>query len=177
LGRAFALAGRKRVLALFSPGDDVSVSVQLRLAGAAAGLNSVANAPELRKIIIEDGLKESGAKAFKQLISKDRWRPDAVYAAGDESASGVWEAALQAGISVPQELSVVGGSGVQANRPGELPLTAMIQPLEQMGEELIGVLERWLLRKQGSQPGIYLPMRFSCGTSTTEAENQFLRLP
>lgn len=176
LGRTLAQTGRKRVMAFLSPGDDTSISVQLRLAGFLAGLHSVDRPPEFRKLIIAEGQKLTAASAFKSFVSKKRWWPDAVYAAGDEMASAVWDVAEEAGVSVPDELSLIGGSGVLTGKPGERPLTSMLQPLERVGEDLIAVLEKMLLGGLTSVPGIYHPMRFACGTSTREIENSHLCL-
>ena len=62
-------------------------------------------------------------------------RPTAIFAANDESAIGVLEAAKARGIAVPDELSVVGFDDLPEARYTEPPLTTVDQSVEQMGYE------------------------------------------
>jgi LacI family transcriptional regulator len=60
-------------------------------------------------------------------------RPTAVFAASDEIALGVIEAARAQGRRVPEDLSVVGFDDTQIARLGSPPLTTIRQPLQDMG--------------------------------------------
>jgi LacI family transcriptional regulator len=68
--------------------------------------------------------------------------PTAVFAACDETAAGVVEAARIRGLRVPQDLSVVGFDDTQLARYFSPPLTTVRQPLREMG----GVALRTALR-------------------------------
>ncbi|QXG76039.1 LacI family DNA-binding transcriptional regulator [Modestobacter sp. L9-4] len=59
--------------------------------------------------------------------------PTAVFAGSDEQAFGVMEAARQAGLSVPDDLSVVGFDDLPMARWSSPPLTTVRQPLADMG--------------------------------------------
>jgi LacI family transcriptional regulator len=59
--------------------------------------------------------------------------PTAVFAGSDEQAFGVMEAARQAGLSVPTDLSVVGFDDLPMARWSSPPLTTVRQPLADMG--------------------------------------------
>ncbi|MCZ2812133.1 MULTISPECIES: LacI family DNA-binding transcriptional regulator [unclassified Modestobacter] len=59
--------------------------------------------------------------------------PTAVFAGSDEQAFGVMEAARQAGLSVPGDLSVVGFDDLPMARWSSPPLTTVCQPLADMG--------------------------------------------
>ncbi|MGY2003819.1 LacI family DNA-binding transcriptional regulator [Blastococcus sp. SYSU DS1024] len=59
--------------------------------------------------------------------------PTAVFAGSDEQAFGVLEAARQAGLSVPGDLSVVGFDDLPMARWSSPPLTTVRQPLADMG--------------------------------------------
>lgn len=59
--------------------------------------------------------------------------PTAVFAANDEMALGVLEAARTRGIRVPQELSVIGFDDTEVARVASPPLTTVAQPLRRMG--------------------------------------------
>ncbi|SOD97285.1 LacI family DNA-binding transcriptional regulator [Blastococcus haudaquaticus] len=59
--------------------------------------------------------------------------PTAIFAGSDEQAFGVMEAARQAGLSVPLDLSVVGFDDLPMARWSSPPLTTVRQPLADMG--------------------------------------------
>jgi LacI family transcriptional regulator len=59
--------------------------------------------------------------------------PTAVFAACDETAAGVVEAARIRGLRIPQDLSVVGFDDTQLARYFSPPLTTVRQPLREMG--------------------------------------------
>jgi LacI family transcriptional regulator len=59
--------------------------------------------------------------------------PTAVFAACDEVAAGVVEAARAHGLRVPEDLSVVGFDDTELARYGSPPLTTVRQPLREMG--------------------------------------------
>jgi LacI family transcriptional regulator len=69
-------------------------------------------------------------------------RPTAVFAASDETAAGVIEAARARGLRIPEDLSVVGFDDTQVARFASPPLTTVRQPLREMG----GVALRTALR-------------------------------
>jgi len=59
--------------------------------------------------------------------------PTAVFAANDEMALGVMEAARARGLRIPDDLSVVGFDDTQVARLSSPPLTSVAQPLRSMG--------------------------------------------
>ncbi len=68
--------------------------------------------------------------------------PTAIFAACDETAAGVVEAARLRGLRVPQDLSVIGFDDTELARYCSPPLTTVRQPLREMG----GVAVRTALR-------------------------------
>ena len=74
-------------------------------------------------------------------------RPTAVFAASDETAAGVLEAARARGLRIPADLSVVGFDDTQVARLASPPLTTVRQPLREMG----GVALRTALRLAGGE--------------------------
>jgi LacI family transcriptional regulator len=59
--------------------------------------------------------------------------PTAIFAGSDQQAFGVYEAARQRGLRVPQDLSVVGFDDLPVARWVSPPLTTVCQPLAEMG--------------------------------------------
>jgi LacI family transcriptional regulator len=68
--------------------------------------------------------------------------PTAIFAASDEIAVGLMEAARERGVRIPEDLSVVGFDDTQLARMSSPPLTTVRQPLAEMG----GVAVRTALR-------------------------------
>ena len=69
--------------------------------------------------------------------------PTAIFAGSDQQALGVYEAARQRGLRIPQDLSVVGFDDLPAARWVSPPLTTVRQPLSDMGRvaaEMLGDL-------------------------------------
>ena len=81
--------------------------------------------------------------------------PTAVFAACDEVAAGVVEAARARGLRVPEDLSVVGFDDTQLARYGSPPLTTVRQPLRDMG----AVALRTALRHGGGREARLAPRR------------------
>ena len=69
--------------------------------------------------------------------------PTAIFAGSDQQALGVYEAARQHGLRVPQDLSVVGFDDLPISQWSSPPLTTVRQPLAEMGRvaaEMLGTL-------------------------------------
>jgi LacI family transcriptional regulator len=60
-------------------------------------------------------------------------RPTAIFAGSDQQAFGLYEAARQRGLRIPQGLSVVGFDELPVARWASPPLTTVRQPLSEMG--------------------------------------------
>jgi LacI family transcriptional regulator len=59
--------------------------------------------------------------------------PTAIFAGSDQQAFGVYEAARQRGLRIPEDLSVVGFDELPVARWASPPLTTVRQPLAEMG--------------------------------------------
>ncbi|MEV7122360.1 LacI family DNA-binding transcriptional regulator [Kitasatospora griseola] len=76
---------------------------------------------------------EAGYAAARALLTRDD-RPTAIFAGNDLQALGVYEAARELGLRVPQDLSVVGFDDLPLARWVGPPLTTVRQPLVEMAE-------------------------------------------
>ncbi len=94
-------------------------------------------------------------------------RPTAVFAGSDQQALGVYEAARQRGLRIPQDLSVVGFDDLPVARWVSPPLTTVRQPLAEMGRvaaEMLGeIIEDRPLRSRRVELSTELIMRESTG--------------
>ena len=122
--------GHRRIGAITGPAD-VLCSLA-RLDGYRSGLEraGVATDPEL--IRYGNFEHEGGfARAIELLDLPER--PTAIFAGSDQQAFGVYEAARQRGLRIPDDLSVVGFDALPVSRWASPPLTTVRQPLAEMG--------------------------------------------
>jgi DNA-binding LacI/PurR family transcriptional regulator len=75
---------------------------------------------------------EGGLLAARDLLDRAD-PPTAVFTANDLQAFGVYEAARQAGVRIPEDLSVVGFDDLPFTRWAGPPMTTVRQPLTRMG--------------------------------------------
>ncbi|WP_058304420.1 LacI family DNA-binding transcriptional regulator [Gorillibacterium timonense] len=87
---------------------------------------------------------ESGSQAMERLL-EGGVSFTAVFAASDEMAIGAMGAAMKKGITIPEELSVIGFDDLELSRAVYPSLTTIHQPLAQMGrmacEKLIALID------------------------------------
>ena len=82
---------------------------------------------------------EGGFIRGRELLSLPE-RPTAIFAGNDQQALGVYEAARQLGLRVPQDLSIVGFDDLPVARWVSPPLTTVRQPLAEMGRTAAAML-------------------------------------
>jgi LacI family xylobiose transport system transcriptional regulator len=90
-------------------------------------------------IVAGDFERDSGLKLAKRLLEIPD-RPTAIFACNDLMALGVYEAARQAGLSIPDDLSVVGYDDLSVAEWAGPPLTTVRQPLLDMGRQATAML-------------------------------------
>lgn len=117
---------------------------QERVAGYKAALADAGLPVDPELIIQGDFFQPSGFAGADRLLSLPD-RPTAIFAANDDMAFGVLEAARLRGLSIPTDLSVIGFDDVPQASIIHPPLTTVRQPLEQMGrvatEHLLKLIE------------------------------------
>lgn len=81
----------------------------------------------------------SGHHAMQVLLASDP-RPTAIFSAGDQMAIGAYRALAEAGLRVPDDISVVGFDDIEAVSYTTPPMTTIRQPLEQIAESALNLL-------------------------------------
>ncbi|WP_052396938.1 LacI family DNA-binding transcriptional regulator [Streptomyces sp. NRRL F-5123] len=121
-----------------------------RLDGYRAALESAG--AEVDDALVREGdfSHESGFTLGAELLAAAR-PPTAVFASSDQMALGVYEAARQRGLRVPDDLSVVGFDDLPQARWSPPPLTTVRQPLAEMGAAAADML---LQLVQGRTPDV-----------------------
>lgn len=107
-----------------------SVSSIRRQSGYQDALQHVGVAVDEDLIARGDFTTPTGYKCAKQLLSLKN-PPTAIFAANDQSALGVYEAAAELGLRIPDDLSLVGFDNIAEAR--QLGLTTIDQHLGEMG--------------------------------------------
>ncbi len=81
----------------------------------------------------EESGDTTGYHAMQELLALKQ-RPDAVFCYNDLSAIGAMEAALQAGLRIPEDIAFVGCGNLRYADYLRIPLTSVDQASEKLGE-------------------------------------------
>jgi LacI family transcriptional regulator len=129
--------GHARVACIVGPSD--LRSSHQREAGWRRALAKAGIEPRADEVVRGDFGPESGAAAMRRLLQSAR-RPTAVFVCNDMMAIGALHAAHEAGIGVPERLSVVGFDDIELAAYTSPPLTTVAQPKEAIGTGAAGLL-------------------------------------
>jgi LacI family transcriptional regulator len=136
-GIAYLIGLGHRRVGFITGREDVGATHQ-RLAGYREALTEAGIGVDERLIVPGDFLEARGRAAGLELLSLRR-PPTAIFTSSDAAAFGVLAAARQAGLRVPEELSVLGfddiveASSVGVGLSGGVGLSTVRQPLREMG--------------------------------------------
>jgi LacI family transcriptional regulator len=121
--------GHRRVALIGGPRN--TISGQDRYQGYLDALHEY-DLPIVPDLIMEgDYSSESGYLAMKRLLLL---QPDAVFAASDEMAFAAIRAIQEEGLSVPEDIAVVGFDDIPSAAISTPPLTTVRQPIRRTGE-------------------------------------------
>jgi LacI family transcriptional regulator len=122
--------GHRRIGAIGGPAD--YLCSRARIDGYRSALDRAGLPFDPALIRHGDFHHEGGFARGAELLSRPD-RPTAIFAGSDQQAFGVYEAARQRGLRIPQDLSVVGFDDLPVARWASPPLTSVRQPLAEMG--------------------------------------------
>ena len=92
------------------------------------------------ELILDAGHEDaSGYQAMRRLL-KERPRPDGVFCFNDPVAVGAMRAILEAGLSIPQDVAIVGVANMHYSDILRIPLSTVDQGTTQMGEQAAALL-------------------------------------
>ena len=142
----------------FVRGTTGSVPAAERLQGYLSALMMHDLPHDARLVAGDEFSAEAGLRAGLELLSlSPDVRPTGVFAANDAIALGVYQAARQLGLHVPDDLSVVGFDDSLLAPLVTPPLTTVNQPLEDMGAAAV----RTLVDLSQSRPVTAGPIRLA----------------
>jgi LacI family transcriptional regulator len=122
--------GHRRIGAIAGPGD--YLCSRARIDGYRTALER-AGVPFDPSLIRHGNFYHEGGFACGAELLALPEPPTAIFAGSDQHAFGVFEAARQRGLRIPQDLSVVGFDDLPVTRWVSPPLTTVRQPLAEMG--------------------------------------------
>ncbi len=152
--RHLASLGHKRIAHVHGPKS--FRSAHERLAGFRAGLREFDLELD-EALTIEAGYTfESGVRAANQLLSLAN-RPTAIFAGNDEMAIGILTSARKLGLSVPDDVSIVGFDDTPMASRIAPALTTVRLPIRDMGAEAAASLMRLLNGAEVTDNKSFLP--------------------
>jgi DNA-binding LacI/PurR family transcriptional regulator len=167
--RAAAEVATQHLLALghtriaFASGPDYYLPARQKAAGWEAALHAAGVAAN-GFIEHEDFTVEGGLRAARNLFRRKE-RPTGVICSNDLMAIGVLQAADEAGVAVPRELSVVGFDGIEATAWTDPPLTTIEQPIDEIAQTAVDAL-RVLIEEPRPLPNSYFRPNLRLRSST-----------
>ena len=147
--------GHRRI-AHITHDEETTVAVRLRRSAYETALRSVGIAPD-PALVVAGGNDPAGADACARRLLDREDRPSAVFCYNDGMAAGVYRVAASLGLSIPQDLSVVGFDDLTLISTNLAPaLTTMRLPHYEMAD--------WLARRliAGDTPVPATTRRFPC---------------
>ncbi|MBX0358582.1 LacI family transcriptional regulator [Halobacillus sp. Nhm2S1] len=87
-----------------------------------------------------DFFEDSGYEGMKEILKGDRL-PEAVFAASDMMALGALKALKEVGLSVPEDIQLIGCDDIEACRYSDPPLTTVKQDKQKLGKLAAYMLE------------------------------------
>jgi LacI family transcriptional regulator len=133
--------GHRRIAAITGPTGWMATDERLRGHRAALAAAGVLSDPSL---VLESNFEvDGGREAAAQLLGRAE-PPTAIFAFNDQLAIGAMQAALERGLRVPEDLSIVGFDDTAEARIVTPRLTTVHQPLAEIGRMGVSLLTRLL---------------------------------
>jgi DNA-binding LacI/PurR family transcriptional regulator len=130
--------GDRRIAYVSGPVAVNHSSSRDRLGGYHQALMEAGIEPEPALVVEGNGCPDGGERAFRHLAALDEL-PTAVFCYNDMTAMGLMHAAGRTGLSVPEDLAVVGYDDILLASYLSPPLTTVSQPKVEMGQEAMRI--------------------------------------
>ncbi|WP_084606055.1 LacI family DNA-binding transcriptional regulator [Agreia bicolorata] len=114
-------------------GRRTELSSSARIDGFVTALRGAGVAVPPNWLAYCDWDRERAHRAATAMLSSQAARPSAIFACSDFMALGAYDAARDASLSIPAELSVVGFDDIQESAWATPPMTTVQQPIVEMG--------------------------------------------
>ncbi|MBB5325394.1 LacI family transcriptional regulator [Anoxybacillus tepidamans] len=120
-----------------------------------------------RLVIYTDYSMEAGKRAAFELLRSPQ-KPTAIFACFDSLAVGVYQAAKEMGLCIPEDLSVVGFDNTILATIVDPPLTTVAQPIDEMGRQVVDLIIREIEGEKNMKQRVILPPELIVRHSTKQ---------
>ncbi|HWL53471.1 MAG TPA: substrate-binding domain-containing protein [Chthoniobacteraceae bacterium] len=171
--RSLAAAGRRHLLLLLQGSIVKSYYESQIFLGAHLGAEEAGGGCRLSVEVCTDDEEIGGT--LEKYDGKRAPRLDGVLTAGHFQALTAFACLKKQGYAVPGDVSLLTLSHLGETYGGEVHLSGMLNPYEEMGERLVSMMLKRLHAPGDDQPGEYIAMNYHAGETTGASENAFLR--
>lgn len=138
------LIGRGHERIAFMTRPQLTTANESRLQGYVDALQE-AGIERDAQLIVETRLEpQSGRQPTQALLALDEW-PTAIFAFHDLVALDVMQVLRENGLSVPEDIAVMGFDGLRAGLMTQPNITTIAQPLERIGQRVIEVINQQII--------------------------------
>lgn len=116
-------------------------------------------------IFIDQHTIEDGKQVIKQILEMDD-RPTAIFTGSDEVAGGIMIGAKERGLTIPDDLAIIGFDDQPIAEILDPKLTTIRQPVDQMGEKSVEVIIEMLDNPEMEMKSYELPIELIVRQST-----------
>lgn len=163
--------GHRRIGFIIGHPDHIAVADRYR--GYADGLRACGLTLDKKLVLQGDNSYLCGVRSARKLLQMpESKRPTAIFASNDEMAAGVLAAAHEMGLSVPEELSVVGFDDMPLASKVWPALTTIRQPIPSMAARAAELLMMQLRGEPDDKSGHVLESSLTFRQSTGPAPNR-----
>ncbi|SNT26712.1 LacI family DNA-binding transcriptional regulator [Tropicimonas sediminicola] len=149
-GRHLAEIGHRHFL--FIGGVDEMISGARRHAGFLRGVHEVAGEAARVERACGPYTFEAGRSAARAFVARGDTRPTAIFATSDELLIGLYEVLRDSGLSVPRDVSIVGFDDVGPLHLFAPAVTAVRQPVRELGKRALELLLDHKPEEDGTLP-------------------------
>ena len=160
--------GHRNIAMISAP--EAVLCCRARQAGYESAMQAAGLLAGPEQVIAAQLTREDGCAAARTLLARPD-RPTAIFACNDLQALGVYQAAREAGLRIPQDLSVVGFDDLPIVAWADPPLSTVHQPLTEMA---VAATEMALALGRGQQPpqiGMEIATSLTIRASTAPPEH------
>ncbi len=174
IGKAWHASGRRRVLYIPSFTVAGSTANQLLLQGLTNGLRYHDHGGVELRVELAQHLNPGTGYELLERVLADGYRPDAIFCDSDFVGKGVVDYLREKGFRVPEEISIVAGTGLNSTQEDHPGMSMLLQPMEEIGAAAVRMLYKRYQTGNQDYHGIYLPTTVYKGETTRAEENRLL---
>jgi LacI family transcriptional regulator len=159
VGRCFGRMGYEHAVFLGDAGGPGSSAME-KYCGFLQGYIECGMSPQNIQYIACEGFHDTdGYAALAQYVERVG-RPRGVFAAGDFLALGAIRLCNERGWSIPDEVGIVGASGLDVARYSTPSLSVLTQPMDRMGTEAADMLKEMMQQNKMHLPGRFIQSQY-----------------